>query len=117
MAFKKKTSSKVDEARKRLAGLISVDPELDLGKGLTIEVFKEKIQEVEQSLDNYNTKLSEADEAKNIFSSKEKELNSIARRMLAGVGVKFGYDSDEYEKAGGTRTSERKKPNRQKKDK
>jgi hypothetical protein len=30
--------------------------------------------------------------------------------MLAAVGVKYGKDSSEYEKAGGTRTSERKAP-------
>ena len=30
--------------------------------------------------------------------------------MLTGVGVKYGKDSNEYEKAGGVRTSERKKP-------
>jgi hypothetical protein len=30
--------------------------------------------------------------------------------MLAGVSSKFGKNSDEYEKAGGTKKSERKKP-------
>jgi hypothetical protein len=35
--------------------------------------------------------------------------------MLAGVGSKYGKDSNEYEKAGGTRTSERKPPLRKKK--
>jgi hypothetical protein len=30
--------------------------------------------------------------------------------MLTGVGVKYGKDSNEYEKAGGVRTSERKSP-------
>ena len=34
--------------------------------------------------------------------------------MLTGVGVKYGKDSNEYEKAGGVRTSERKKPVRTK---
>ena len=32
--------------------------------------------------------------------------------MLAGVGVKFGKDSNEYAMGGVTRTSERKKPKR-----
>ncbi len=30
--------------------------------------------------------------------------------MLIGVAYKHGKDSDEYEKAGGTRKSERKRP-------
>jgi hypothetical protein len=32
--------------------------------------------------------------------------------MLAGVAAKYGKDSDEYEKAGGVRKSERKRPTR-----
>jgi hypothetical protein len=34
--------------------------------------------------------------------------------MLNGVSVRFGKDSNEYEKAGGIRKSERKKPVRKK---
>ena len=36
-------------------------------------------------------------------------LDRLSERMLAGVGVKFGYDSAEYGKAGGTRKGARKR--------
>lgn len=32
--------------------------------------------------------------------------------MLAAVAAKYGLDSNEYEKAGGTRRSDRKRPSR-----
>ena len=42
----------------------------------------------------------------------EKALDQLSTRMLKAVAVKFGENSDEYEKAGGKRTSERKRPQR-----
>jgi hypothetical protein len=36
----------------------------------------------------------------------------MSTRMLKGVSSKFGEDSDQYEKAGGKRTSERARPRR-----
>jgi hypothetical protein len=35
-----------------------------------------------------------------------KELRDLSSQMLAGVKVKFGRDSNEYEMAGGTRLSD-----------
>jgi hypothetical protein len=54
--------------------------------------------------------LSQVDEAKNEVHSQEKIVNDLNRRMLNGVGAKYGYNSNEYEMAGGTRQSDRKRP-------
>ncbi|MCI5134384.1 MAG: hypothetical protein D3920_04760 [Candidatus Electrothrix sp. AW2] len=45
----------------------------------------------------------------NDFRTLEKELRDLSSRMLSGVKVKYGRDSNEYEMAGGTRLSDRKK--------
>ena len=50
----------------------------------------------------------------NALEADEKMLNTLSEKMLAAVGVKYGKDSDEYEQAGGTRTSERAKPTKKK---
>ena len=42
----------------------------------------------------------------------EKAIRDLSERMLAGVASKYGKDSSEYEMAGGTRKSERKRPTR-----
>jgi hypothetical protein len=39
----------------------------------------------------------------------EKELADFSDTMLKAVGVKYGFDSIEYEKAGGTRKSDKKR--------
>ncbi|MCI5168677.1 MAG: hypothetical protein D3903_21920, partial [Candidatus Electrothrix sp. GM3_4] len=49
------------------------------------------------------------DAAGNDFRTLEKELRDLSSRMLSGVKVKYGRDSNEYEMAGGTRLSDRKK--------
>jgi hypothetical protein len=58
---------------------------------------------------NYNKLLSQVDEASNKLKVAERALADRSRRMLARVATKYGPDSDEYEKAGGTRRSEHRK--------
>jgi len=109
MARTKRTSAVSEAAKLRLAGLQSIDPLLDLGGGLTVASFKADIEDVDGELNTYNTMLSNVDQVSNRLETKEDKLNDKSTRMLAAVGARFGKDSDEYEKAGGTRTSERKK--------
>ena len=106
MAYKRRTSPKVEEAQLRAASLEAIDPALDLGNGLTLAAFRTEITAAQALLDAYNTKLAEADAALNTLQAKEKALKTLTSRMLAAVGVKYGKDSNEYEQAGGTRTSE-----------
>lgn len=97
-------------AAARLASLKSVDPALDLGAGLKIADFDNVIKATNGKLEQYNTSLGVSDGFLNEFNQQEKILKDINERMLAAVGARFGKDSDEYEKAGGVRKSERKKP-------
>ena len=110
MARTKRTSAVSEAAKLRLAGLQSIDPLLDLGGGLTVASFKADIEDVDADMNTYNTMLSDVDQFQNRLDTKEDKLNDKSTRMLAAVGARWGKDSDEYEKAGGTRTSERKKP-------
>jgi hypothetical protein len=109
MARTKRTSSITEGAKLRLAGLQSIDPLLDLGGGLTVTSFKTDIDDIDGDFNTYNTMLSDVDQFQNRLDTKEEKLNDKSTRLLAAVGARFGKDSDEYEKAGGTRTSERKK--------
>jgi hypothetical protein len=40
----------------------------------------------------------------------EAQLDELSVRVLTAVAAKYGKESDEYEKAGGTRASVHKKP-------
>ena len=106
----KKTSRVVNEAANRLAGIKSIDSQLDLGNNLSTQAFGDKIAAAQTALEDYNTTLSLADEKQNIYLAREKELLEIHERMLLAVAVRYGKNSNEYEQAGGTRKSDRAKP-------
>lgn len=110
MARMKRKSASVDKAKTRAASLASIDQNLDLGNGLTLAGYTKQIGDTETSLNEYNAKLSELDQALNTLQTSEGTLDDLTERMLIGVGSKYGKDSNEYEMAGGVRKSERKPP-------
>lgn len=112
MAFKKKSSMDFDHAIKRIASVKAIDPALDLGNGLTVESYQQSIDQVSKVMEDYNTHLSLADSLRSSLKEKEKLLRAFSERMLTGVAAKFGKDSEQYQKAGGTKKSERRRPKR-----
>ncbi len=113
MAFQRKSSRIIADAQERSGNLRAIDPELDLGNNLTLAAYNNKIDEVQTALDAYNGVLAQADAAGNDFRAVEKELRDLSSLMLSGVKVKYGRDSNEYEMAGGTRLSDRKRKSQQ----
>jgi hypothetical protein len=110
MSRLKRSSTKLAKAQKRATNLKSIDEALDVGSGLTLVAFQGEIDTLQGKLDKYNNLLGEIDALNNDILAGEKALAALSERMLDGVGVKFGKDSNEYEKAGGVRKSERRKP-------
>jgi hypothetical protein len=87
-----------------------VDAAMDFGNGVTLAALKAQNSATEKQLETYNQKLSELDDLLNLLEDAEGQCTDLASRLLGGVKSKYGADSSEYEKAGGTRTSERAKP-------
>ena len=112
MSRPKRSSKAVEKAETRVPSLKSIDPLLDLGNGKTLPLYLAAIAATKLLLEQYNTKLSELDGLLNGLTASEDGLDALSEEMLSGVGSKFGFDSTEYEKAGGTRKSERKQPKR-----
>ncbi|MBW4578148.1 MAG: hypothetical protein KME42_01060 [Tildeniella nuda ZEHNDER 1965/U140] len=110
MARLKRSSASVDKAERRIAGLKSINPALDLGKGLTVEAFTELIETTRQRVADYNTTLSLLDADRAAMLEAEKTLMALSEKMLLGVAFEYGKDSAEYEMAGGVRKSQRKRP-------
>lgn len=114
MAFKKRESQDLTDAQKRAAGLLAIDPtgNLDLGNDHTQAAFDAQIKKVADALATHNTALSVVDKTGNALKAEEKKLRKLSSGMLTAVGQRYTLDSDEYEQAGGTRESERKRPGR-----
>lgn len=102
MGRTKRGSKVLEDSNKRLAGLKSIDPNLDLGNGLSISALNDRINETQRKLETHNTALSIVDATGTDLTTSEKELSQFSQRMLAGVAAKYNKDSIEFEKAGGT---------------
>ena len=110
---KKQRSLIIDKAQARQAALLSISSELDFGNELTTETYDQLVEETREALKAYNTLLSATDQSYNDFKDLEKSLADMSDRMLTGVATQYGKNSDEYEMAGGTRKSERRRAKRQ----
>ena len=112
MARRKRTSPSIERAQQRADGLASIGSGLDLGKNHSLEAFQAEIDAVTKKLSDYNTKLAEVDGLLNDLEKAEVALDDLTSTMLAAVGVVYTKNSTEYEKAGGTRTDERRSPSK-----
>lgn len=109
----KRTQSKtLTSAITRIAGVRSIAAELDLGNGLNVETYQTAITDMETLVDTYITQTASLGELRNRIREKETVLKDFNERMLIGVGAKYGKDSNQYQMAGGTKKSLRKKPKR-----
>ncbi len=109
MARRKKESNTLAKAEQRLSGMKSIQDKLDLGNGLSTAAYEKEIVALRNEIAEYNMLLSKVDMLSNRVKSAEKALAGTTSMMLTGVALKYGKDSSEYEMAGGTRKSERRK--------
>ncbi len=110
MARLKRSSKVLQKAEHRCAALKSISVTLDLGNGLSLENYLLLIDSLRSQLDSYNKSLSMVDRAATTVQDTEQELRTLSERMLIAVAARYGKDSYEYEMAGGTRKSDRKRP-------
>ncbi|MBL0301425.1 MAG: hypothetical protein IPQ23_06940 [Cytophagaceae bacterium] len=103
------SSISIQNATSRLAGVKAIATDLDLGNGLNIESYQAAIKEVDDLINSYNTQLSSMGEVRNRIREKEKALKDLNERILIGVGARYGKDSNQYQMAGGTKKSMRKR--------
>jgi len=111
MARRKRTSPALVVARQRLAGLKKI-PSPNLGPNTTVPAFEAVIADTAAIEDEHNQLAAQMDDSSNKFDAQEALMAEWNRRVLAAVEAQFGPDSSEYEMVGGTRTSDRKKPNK-----
>ena len=112
MPRRKRTSQIIIEAEQRASGLQAIDPNLDLGNGVTLAALRAAIEETKALLNQYNLTLAKSDGDQSQLEQSEEKLARLTSTCLRAVSVKFGPDSDAYEKAGGRRLSERRRPDR-----
>ena len=113
MARRKRSSRSLGKAEVRLASIKSISPTLDVGESLTVKDYTEKIESLRKSLEAYNTTLSTIDVLLTQLIENEQDLADYSEKILRGIAYKYGNNSHEYQMAGGTRKSDRKRTVRQ----
>ena len=110
MAKKKEESAALNKAESRNQGITTFDDKYDLGNGYTKIAYEAKINALKKKMFDHNALIDLVNAAANEIEAMEKELNTFSSGALKAVGLKFGFNSNEYEMAGGTRISDKKKP-------
>jgi hypothetical protein len=101
MARLKRSSTGLEQAIRRLAGMRSISETLEFGDGLSLAEYDARIQALQTQLSSYNTMLSGLDEMTGQIALMEQELRSYSEKMLMSVAARYGKDSLQYVQAGG----------------
>lgn len=109
MARQKRTSQTLEKADRRAAAMASIDPQLDLGNGLTLPAFSTLIETMRTKENTYNSALSNLDKLYREMLETESQLGDMAEHMLLGVATRFGKSSVEYGMAGGVPKNQRRR--------
>ncbi|MEH2095999.1 MAG: hypothetical protein V7K96_21825, partial [Nostoc sp.] len=90
MSLKTRGSAAIEKAQLRLALLKSIDENLDLGHGLTIEAYNHLINTTRAMVEANNTLVSNLEESRKIVTQMDKALSEMSERMLSGVATVYG---------------------------
>jgi hypothetical protein len=101
MARLKRSSTTLEKALRRIAGMRSISTTLEFDNGLSLADYDRRIQNLQTQLSAYNTLLSTLDEMAGSLSLIEEELRSYSEKMLMCVGTRYGKESLQYVQAGG----------------
>ncbi|HEY9615538.1 MAG TPA: hypothetical protein V6C64_01765 [Microcoleaceae cyanobacterium] len=101
MVYQKRSSTVLEKALARLQGLQSLDPQMQLGNGLSLQDYANLINLALKQLEAYNLALATADRDRIEFAATEASVTNLSSRLLSAVAATYGKDSKEYELAGG----------------
>jgi hypothetical protein len=109
MVQRKRNSTALTKAERRIEGMQMINSQLDFGNGLSIASYNHKILDIRNKLTAYNQARTMMETTQNALAEAESELNIFSEKMLLSVASHYGKTSDEYGMAGGTRRSYRRK--------
>jgi hypothetical protein len=97
MLQEKVNSHVVMTAQLGIDKLRSIDPKLDLGNGLTLDKFVSNVQTIQTAIAKYNTTAAELVNMNRAMREQEAVLRKDLKRLVMGVGAKYGEKSTQYE--------------------
>jgi predicted nucleic acid-binding protein len=107
----KYTTETVLSGSERIARVWNENPTFALGE-VTLAALQAKIAEARQKRDQLEALRMQMTALSNDLNERAAELASIRTRALSGFRAIYGPDSTQYEQAGGTRQSDRRRTQR-----
>ena len=109
MPQKKKVSAAIAKAKVRISGMKTIDLMLDLGNGMNITAYEMAIQDADQRIEAYNMAIANVSQLQSSVAEAEAVLAELSERMLSTIAGRYGKKSDQYEMAGGTKRTPRRR--------
>jgi len=97
----------------KIARVWTENPTFTLGE-VTLTGLQGKITSLRQKRDQVESMRTQLTALTNELNQQTSEMASIVTRARSGFRATYGPDSSQYEQAGGTRSSERKRPSSKK---
>ena len=97
----------------KIARVWTENPTFTLGE-ITLIGLQSKINGARQKRDQVESLRTQLTALTNELNEQTSEMASIVTRARSGFRATYGPDSSQYEQAGGTRSSERKRPSSKK---
>jgi hypothetical protein len=97
----------------QIARVWTDNPTFTLGE-ITLTSLQSKITSLRQKRDQAETLRTQLTALSNELNEQTAEMAGIVTRARSGFRAVYGPDSSQYEQAGGTRSSERKRPSSKK---
>ena len=88
------------------------NPKLVLGDDVGLKDFQQTITDASEADADFVARSLELTAAMNARAEKVKALRTLVTRARSGFRAQFGPDSTQYQQAGGTRVSQRRRPSR-----
>jgi hypothetical protein len=109
MSQRTRTSPILTKAQTRNIAIQSIDPNFDIGNGISVVEFSASIEDTLTKVNRYNLALSTLTQLHNEMMVSEKALANHHERVLSSISGKFGRNSTEYEMAGGRKRATKTK--------
>jgi hypothetical protein len=109
MANRGQSLDSVIEGAEKVIRVWEENPTFSLGE-ITLVKLKDMLEELKTLRTQRDNLRAELGSVTNDLDDKRGEVTGVVSRALSGVRAVFGPNSNQYEKAGGTRPVDRKKP-------
>ncbi len=107
--YVRRKSTPLDVAKSRWQGLLSQDPVMDLGNGLSAQAFGVSVAALDEQVLKVNNLSAEIQKQRKLLVEMEREMRDLNDRYMKATAAKFGTSSMEYLAIGGVRKKDRRR--------